>query len=207
MRTARVTVVVPCVCVCVCVCVCMYSCVSVRSFLPPRASRRRKYRYVRVHRDTEKTFMIMIFTKSASFRSYGVICLPPMPPTTLKPQRRIQRNQLKVGKPLIVATLTENASFRSHGTFAYVLRVHIHNINMRRYITSARGHELSGRVHAHALIIMPGLNARGLQSKLLITPLSKWSHNIIIMQVWCILKSVRLLWAYCLAGYIYCTAQ
>ena len=37
---------------------------------------------------------------------------------------------------------------------------------------SARGHELSGRVCA-LIIIMPGLNARGLQSKLLITPLSE----------------------------------
>ena len=61
-----------------------------------------------------------------------------------------QRNQLKVGKPLIVATLTKNASFRSYSTFAYLLRAHIRNINMRRYITSARGHELSGRVRAHA---------------------------------------------------------
>ena len=60
-----------------------------------------------------------------------------------------QRNQLKVGKPLIVATLTKNASFRSYGTFAYLLCAHIRNINMRRYITSARGHELSGRVRAH----------------------------------------------------------
>ena len=41
---------------------------------------------------------------------------------------------------------------------------HIRNINMSRYITSARGHELSGRVRAHTLkiIIMPGLNVRGL---------------------------------------------
>ena len=61
-----------------------------------------------------------------------------------------QINQLKVGNPLIVATLTKNASFRSYGTFAYLLRVYIRNINMRRYITSARGHELSGCVHAHA---------------------------------------------------------
>ena len=38
------------------------------------------------------------------------------------------------------------------------------------YITGANGHELSGRVRAHA---MPGLNARGWQSKLLITPLSE----------------------------------
>ena len=35
-------------------------------------------------------------------------------------------------------------------------------------------------VFVHTLIIiMPGLNARGLQSKLLITPLSELSHNII----------------------------
>ena len=40
------------------------------------------------------------------------------------------------------------------------------------------------------IFIMAGLNGRGLQSKLLITPLSEWSHNIIILQVWCSLKSV-----------------
>ena len=74
-----------------------------------------------------------------------------MSPTTLKPPNDgYQRNQLKVGKTLIVAILTKNASFRSYGTFAYLLRAHIRNINMRKYITSARGHELSGRVHAHA---------------------------------------------------------
>ena len=74
---------------------------------------------------------------------------------------------------LLFAILTKNASFRSYGTFAYLLRAHIRNINIRRYITSARGHELVG-VFAHTLIIiMPGLNVRGLQSKLLITPLSE----------------------------------
>ena len=63
-------------------------------------------------------------------------------------------------------SLTKNASFRSYSTFAYLLRAHIRNINMRRYITSARGHEFSG-VFAHKLIIvMPGLNVGGLQSKL-----------------------------------------
>ena len=67
--------------VCLSVCVC----VSVRSFLPPRASRS-KYRYVRVHSDTEKTFIIVNFAKNASFRSYGVICLPRMPLTTPEPQ-------------------------------------------------------------------------------------------------------------------------
>ena len=58
---------------------------------------------------------------------------------------------------------------------------------MCRYIASAsaRGRELSGRVRADACAIfslvltcsgntcMAGLNARGLQSKLLITPLSE----------------------------------
>ena len=40
------------------------------------------------------------------------------------------------------------------------------------------------------MFIMAGLDARGLHSKLLITPLSECSHNIIILQVWCSLKSV-----------------
>ena len=68
---------------------------------------------------------------------------------------------------LLFAILTKNASF---GAFVYLLRAHIRNINVRSYITSARG----VAVFAHTLIIiMPGLNARGLQSKLLITPLSE----------------------------------
>ena len=61
-----------------------------------------------------------------------------------------------VGMTLLFAILTKNASFRSYGTFAYLLRAHIRNINMRMYITSARGHELSGRVRAHAYNYMPG---------------------------------------------------
>ena len=75
---------------------------------------------------------------------------------------------------MIVVTLTENASFRSYGTISYLLRAHIRNINMRMYITSTHGHEICGCVRAHAyIIIMAGLNVRGLQSKLLITPLSE----------------------------------
>ena len=71
----------------------------------------------------------------------------------LSPKRRIPKesaDQWKVGKTLIVAILTKNASFRSYGTFAYLLRAHICNINMHMYITSARGHELNGHVRAHA---------------------------------------------------------
>ena len=41
-------------------------------------------------------------------------------------------------------------------------------------------------------IVMAGLNARGLQSKLLITPLSSEAIIIIIiLQVWCSLKSLH----------------
>ena len=46
-------------------------------------------------------------------------------------------------RDIIVAILTKNASFRSYSTFAYLLCVHIRNIN-RRMCT--HGHELSGRV-------------------------------------------------------------
>ena len=90
-----------------------------------------------------------------------------MPPTTLKPKRRILKESAEGWKAI------KNASFRSYSTFAYLLGAHIRNINMRSYIRSAREHELSGRVHAQLIIIMAGLNARGLQSKLLITPLSE----------------------------------
>ena len=51
--------------------------------------------------------------------------------------------------PTKFAILIKNFSFRSYDTFAYLLRAHIRNINMRRYINSARGHELSGRVRVH----------------------------------------------------------
>ena len=74
---------------------------------------------------------------------------------------------------LLFAILTKNASFRHYGTFAYLLRAHIRNLNMRRYITSARGHELSERVRAHAYNYYAWAECGGLQSKLLITSLSE----------------------------------
>ena len=80
-HAARVTVVVPCVCVsgvlwCVCVCVCVCGvlwcvwcavvcvcvCLSVRSFLPPCASRLQNIGAY-VFTMTRKTFIIVIFTK------------------------------------------------------------------------------------------------------------------------------------------------
>ena len=124
-------------------------------------------RYVRVHRDTEKTFIIVIFAKNASFRSYGVICLPQM---HLNPKQRILKESAEGWKAI---DSPKNTSFRSYGTFAYLLRAHIRNINMRRYITSACGHELSGRVRTQAYNFYAWTNALGLHSKLLITPLSE----------------------------------
>ena len=41
---------------------------------------------------------------------------------------------------LLFAILTKNTSFRSYRTFAYLLHVHIRNINMRMYITNACEH-------------------------------------------------------------------
>ena len=78
LRAARVTVVVPCVCVCVCV--------SVRSFLPPCTSRPRNIGTY-VFTATRENFYNRDFRpKKSWFRSYCIICLPRMPPTTLKPQ-------------------------------------------------------------------------------------------------------------------------
>ena len=68
---------------------------------------------------------------------------------------------------------------------------------------------------------MPGLNACGLQSKLLIHHLVSEAILILlycrygqdhlsgapVLLVWCTLKFVTTTLGYCLAGYIYCTAQ
>ena len=92
-------------------------------------------------------YIIVVFAKNILFRSYDIICLPRMPQLHLN-----QKTDTKgiVGKTLVFAILTKNASFRSYGIIAYPLRAYIHNINMLMYITSAREHELSGRVRTHA---------------------------------------------------------
>ena len=109
-----VTVAVPRVCVCV----------SLRSFLPPRASISRNigtYVFTATRKTLYIGIIIVIFAENASFRSYG-------------------RRHL----------LAPNATNRSWATkYGYqrnprrqrLLRAHILNINMRTYITSAQGHE------------------------------------------------------------------
>ena len=69
----------------------------------------------------------------------------------INPKRRIPKESTEGLKAIDSRILTKNASFKViYNTFAYHLRAHIHNINMRRYITCARGHELSGRVRTQA---------------------------------------------------------
>ena len=96
--------------------------------------------------------IIVIFAANASFKSYGVICLPRMPLTSYSEatKYRYQRNPRNVGMTLLFAVLTKNDSFRSYSTFVYLLRAHILNINTCTYTTSAHGHELSGCVRADA---------------------------------------------------------
>ena len=128
---------------------------SVRGFLPPRASRPRNIGTY-VFTATRKTLLyiiIVIFAKNASFRSYGIICLPRMPLTSYFGATKYgyQRYPRNVGMTLLLfAVLTKNDSFRSYSTFVYLLRACILNINTCKYTTSGHGHELSGCVHADA---------------------------------------------------------
>ena len=75
--TARVTVVV----LCVCMYVCMYVCVCP---LIPSASHIgiTKERYQRILRNTGIVLNLADFPKNASFKSYGVICLPRAAPAS-----------------------------------------------------------------------------------------------------------------------------
>ena len=111
--------------------------------------------------------IIVIFAENASFKSYGVICLPRMPLTSYSGATKYgyQRNPRNVGMTLLFAVLTKNDSFRSYSTFVYLLRTHILNINTCTYTTSTHGHELSGCVRAdvynlllilHHIIMLPG---------------------------------------------------
>ena len=49
---------------------------------------------------------------------------------------------------IIIVIFAENASLRSYSIFIYLCRTHILTINMRTYITSAHGYELSVGVRA-----------------------------------------------------------
>ena len=77
MHATRVTVVVLCVCVyvfmCVCMCVCKYVCplISAASHIGIT-----KQRHRRIYRNAGIVLNSADFPKNASFKSYGIICLP-----------------------------------------------------------------------------------------------------------------------------------
>ena len=71
MRAARVTVVVLCVCVCVCPFITAASHIGIT-----------KQRYQRIHSNTAIVLNFADFPKNASFKSYGVICLPRAAPAS-----------------------------------------------------------------------------------------------------------------------------
>ena len=64
----------------------------------------------------------------------------------LSPKIGYQRNPRNVGMTLLFAILTKNASLIKK--LRYIFRALIRN--NYKYASSARGHELSGRVRAHA---------------------------------------------------------
>ena len=104
-----------------CVCVC----VSVRSFLPLRASISRNI-VTYVFTATRKTLyigiIIVIFAEMLrSEATAGVICLPRM--------------------PLTAPELYTKYGYQRNPRRQRLLRAHILNINMFTYITSAHGHE------------------------------------------------------------------
>ena len=71
------------VCVYVCMCVCMYVCVYVCPLIPAASHIGiTKERYQRILRNTGIVFNFADFPKNASFKSYGVICLPRAAPAS-----------------------------------------------------------------------------------------------------------------------------
>ena len=83
MRTARVIVVVVCVCMYVCVYVCMCVCVYVWPLITAASHIGiTKQRDQRVHSNTAIVLNFANFPKNASFKSYGVLCLPRAAPAS-----------------------------------------------------------------------------------------------------------------------------
>ena len=75
---ARVTVVV----LCVCMYLCVYVCMCVHSYLPPHTLESQKRDTKLILRNTGIVLNFADFPKNASFKSYGVICLPRAAPAS-----------------------------------------------------------------------------------------------------------------------------
>ena len=71
------------VCMCVCMYVCMYVCVCVYPLITAASHIGiTKQRYQRVHSNTAIVLKFADFPKNASFKTYGVICLPRAAPAS-----------------------------------------------------------------------------------------------------------------------------
>ena len=71
-----------CVCVCVCMCVCMCVCVCDHLITATSHIGITQQRYQRVHSNRAIVLNFADFPKNASFKSYGVICLPRAAPAS-----------------------------------------------------------------------------------------------------------------------------
>ena len=100
---ARVTVVSFSVCVCVCVCVCLSVTMLTATYLVYKT----KMRYHRVLYDITD-LQHVDFAKNASFKSYGVICLPPLPSTLSGKLSMDRRNSSEFFLRRRVCTLSDS---------------------------------------------------------------------------------------------------
>ena len=99
---------------------------SVRSFLPPRASISRNigtYVFTATRKSLYIGIIIVIFAENASFRSYG------------------RRHLLAPNAIITAPELYTNYGYQRNPRRQRLLRAHILNINMCTYITGAHGHE------------------------------------------------------------------
>ena len=67
---------------CVCMYVCVYVCVTTHKYTAASHIGITKQRYQRVHSNTAIVLNFADFPKNASFKSYGVICLPRAAPAS-----------------------------------------------------------------------------------------------------------------------------
>ena len=96
------------VCLPVCVCVCLSVCLSVTALTATNFVCKAKVRYHRVLHDVLQICKLVDFAKNASFKSYGVICLPPLPSTLPEELSMDRRNNSEFFLRRRVCTLSDS---------------------------------------------------------------------------------------------------
>ena len=80
-----IAIIMTVVVLCVCMYVCMYVCICVCPLIPAASHIGiTKERYQRILRNTGIVLNFSDFSKNASFKSYGVICLPRVAPASYR---------------------------------------------------------------------------------------------------------------------------